>query len=389
MTIVKTYNVGDTVVVEPYDIFTDPQVPIGWNVNPYGYGKAYDPGETFIYEKPLTLFAQYQDISVTYHIIWNYGNGHYEAYHPGFTTRLGSFIQMADFDIVGFQNWYTKSGEKLSIGQRYRVIGNVDFYMSACNEYELKYDPSGGSGHMNSQYAEEHLYFNSSNGLSIVDTAKIQLNECEFVKNNLSCSGWNINRIQYPTKSTVTIYSNSIAYAIWGEFVKYSLDCNLFLVNQSLRFRYVMLKIYSTIGQDNKVSLSKIRFIDQNGEKLAFPRDSSAYGINIYNIDSDFPLIDSIYDNDTSFNATSFPCYVVFDTKTSQFDVSKYTTWQMCYPTFFNLSYTPNAFSLYFSNDKTSWYFADECTKIQSGNPGSLIYNGQIVVEDLATNINE
>ena len=387
MIIVKTYNVGDTVVIEPYDIFTNPSIPIGWNVNPYGYGKAYFPDQTFIYEKPLTLFAQYQDISVTYHIIWNYGNGNYVSYNPGFTVRLGSFIEMADFDIEGFQTWYTKSGQELSIGEKYRVLSNVDFYMSACNTYELTYDPAGGSGHMDSQYAEEHLYFDASTGLSVVDKAQIKLNECEFVKTHLSCTGWEINRKQYPIGDTATIYSNSIAYAIWGEFIHYNLYCNIFLVNQSLKFRYIALKINITKGKTDRVALSKISFIDKDNEKFIFPLDSSASGINVKDIDVDFPLINAIHGNETSFVASKFPCFIIFDMGTSIFDVSKYINWQICYSTTFSLSYTPDDFSLYFSNDKENWYFADECTYAPSGRPGSPIYNGQLIVDDMATDI--
>ena len=248
MTIVKTYNVGDTVVVEPYDIFTDPAIPTGWNTNPYGYGQEYFPEQRFTYEKSLTLFAQYDDISVTYHIIWNKGNGHYDVYHPGFTTRLGSMIQIADFDIKGFQGWYTKSGQILSIDEQYRVMRNVDFYMSACNVYELTYDPAGGTGKMDPQYAAEHLWFDSSTGLPIIDEAFVYLNECEFIKSNLSCSVWSIDRMQYAVGSQVVLHSDLTAYAVWGEFVRYSLNCSIFLVNQTLKFRYVMLKINSTLG---------------------------------------------------------------------------------------------------------------------------------------------
>ena len=56
MKIVKLYDVGDLVEIEPYSIFSNP-IPIGWNTNPYGYGEAYVPGQEFIYEKPITLYA--------------------------------------------------------------------------------------------------------------------------------------------------------------------------------------------------------------------------------------------------------------------------------------------------------------------------------------------
>ena len=381
------YKIGEIAIIKPYDIFTKPKIPIEWNINPYEYGEKYVPDQTFIFEKPLTLYAQYEDITVVYHIIWNNGNGHYEVYNPGFTTRLGSIIELADFDIVGFQTWYTKSGQSLSIGQKYQVMDDTDFYMSACNTYKLAYDPNGGFGIMDPQYAIERLWFDSSTGLSIVNNANVKLNECEFRKNNLSCVAWNVNGIQQEIGSSITLYSDLTAYAVWGELIHYSLNCNLFLVNQTLKFRYIMLKINSTLGDENRVSLSKISFNSNDRQDFSFPDDSLAYGIEISNIDSYFPLINSIHGNDTSFTATSFPCYVVFDMLTSCFDVSKYTFWKICFPTFFSLSYTPNQFALYFSNDKINWYFADECTKISSGKPGSLIYNGQIVVEDLASNI--
>lgn len=386
MKIVKLYDVGDVVVVEPYSIFSNP-TPIGWNTLPNGYGTSYYEDDEFIFQKSLTLYAQYTHVSVEYHIISALDDNTYIEYNPGYVIKFGSRVQVADFGIKNFRVWYDNNGNQLSAGQFITLTGNIDFYMSADCTYELSYDANGGKGTMHPSYSTEHLYFD--NGVSVVQNANITLPECSFTKENYICEQWNIYNSFQPIGKTISLSSNAIAYAKWDALTEHTLALGVLEVRHELMYRYLMIKISSTYSNRKRTSLTKLSFVDEFGNAFQVPSNAVAYGINASPI-SQYDGFMHMFNDSAGFNIEKFPCFIIVDLQSQCFDAAKYVNWQMATPLYGFINDFPNMFQLYFSNDNEVWYFADECNYVNTPIANNqTIANGLLVVSEQYFHLND
>jgi hypothetical protein len=137
-----SYNKGDIVEVQNYNIFNDP-TPIGWNDNAYGLGKPYVPHDTFVFNSSLNIFAQYNHIHIHYFDI----SSDKLVYDVAYENRVGNRIEIPSsfFDDSNFICWNTTDNTILCAGQ----FINLKYDVSACVSCEytlsLAYELNGGN----------------------------------------------------------------------------------------------------------------------------------------------------------------------------------------------------------------------------------------------------
>ena len=359
------YNIGDIVHIQPYSIFNNP-TPIEWNDDPYGYGNQYVPEQAFPFEQSIDLFAQYSPICINYYLTAYTSEGQLTASLVSYENRVGTRIEVADFPwIDGFAGWLDKYGNVVDVGSYIYLTSTVDLFMSCDFDYSLSFNANGGSGKMEPITSTKHVYIDCHTKQAQQEDAEVVLPSSTFQNPDVRFGAWQIDGQLYDPGQAIHLSKDQIAYAIWKNITRYTLNTQCLLVNEDFTFRYFMLKVNSTIGNGKKIRFSKVCFIDTGtGDEIQFPQDATSSTKNIANFDDQCGALNGI-DGSTSttvsINATKMPCAVIYDLQKPMLDVSKYSHMQIW--TASNSSLVPhsnmNNFELYVSNNGEDWFLAD------------------------------
>lgn len=395
MTISYTYNVGDTVHVKPYSIFTNP-TPIEWNEDPYGYGVEWKPNQSFVIQQPLDLFAQYDAIYINYHLTSINNAGQYQSEVVSYANRVGTRLEVAEFPgITGFKGWLDKNGNEVEVGSYVYLTSTVDLFMSCDFTYELKFSGNGAyNTQMDPIYATKHVYVDRQTKLIKNINAEVTLPESEYEIDGLVNRQWNIGGEAYSFGDTYVPTADAIAYAIWISSTKYSLDAERKLINDDYAFQYIMLKVdefHNPTGLVGRFSKLQFTTLDKS-QVLEFPANSEARTFNIGSFGRTDPLnaLDGNATTNVIFTAQKLPCAIVYDFKQRILDISKYAIFQIW--TASNSSTFPyesfKTFQLYVSNNGQNWFLADSYSgNVNTSNSSIMYESAQLYISGVETQL--
>lgn len=123
-------------------------------------------------------------------------------------NRCGNIIEIADFQIPGFKTWLDSEGNEISVGEKIKLISDLNLYMSCEWDYELTYNPNGGTGAKYVEKSTRHAYFDSSKQIKSKD-AKITLKDYGYTNGDiLEFNGYNISSKNYKIGDIVSLYKN-------------------------------------------------------------------------------------------------------------------------------------------------------------------------------------
>ena len=378
MKITYTYSVGDIVDIKPYNIFNDP-TPIEWNTDVVGLGNEYQPGQTFEYESPLTLYGQHHPVKMTYHMISAVSESQLAEVKSSFVNRCGDIVEVASFDIDGFRCWHDLSGNVVEIGSRIKMLDDTDLYMSCNWRYQLEYNPNGGQGEKHHAYSERHAYF--SNKQMKVTEAEVKLEDFGYTYNDkMSFDGYQIEDVSYKVGNIVTLYHDLTAYARWKLNVQYILNCQIKLVNNTSSFRYLLVKISSAYNGGRTLSMARVQFLDSQNQAFEYPSSIVGKSKNVEMFRPYHDIANAMKSNSSGavFDRSVFPCYVMVDLGSPCLNITQFNHWKFFSSIDADAETIPSKFQLYLSNDGLNWYFADECndavTRVSSS---SMKYESQ------------
>jgi uncharacterized repeat protein (TIGR02543 family) len=218
------YESGSTVPVLPNSgsLLKNSFVFTGWNTDVSGTGNQYYPGNHFLINSSVTLYAQWTQ-STTYSITYN-GNGNTSGTVPFDSNRYVSgsiaLTQSNSGNLLknefSFLGWNTKtdgSGTKYSFATPLTIAGNIILYAqwSRNKTFTVTYD--GNSSSSGSVPIDENVY--ESGNIVIV-----KANTGNLTRDGYKFTGWNISAngtgSAFTPNSELKIDTrNVILYAIW------------------------------------------------------------------------------------------------------------------------------------------------------------------------------
>lgn len=392
------YDVGDTVVVKPYTLFDDihPEIKITeWNEDPYGYGIQHAPGDTFIFKERVDMYAQYEPICVNYYLTGYNESNELTTYRVSYVNRVGTRIQAAEFPgISGFSCWHDTAGNILSSYEYIYLTSNYDLFMSCDINVELQFNGNGAylANPMKPLSATRHVYVDSTTHKTVAKDTTITLPPCEYYLPGKVCLQWSIDGVNYDFGERYVLSSNTVAYAQWQSSTIYTLNANVMLVNDEHAYRYLLLKVDELQMPGIVGRFSKICFIDEYRNELAFPSqvDVVNHNINNYNDTDPHNAVDGSIDSNVIFEASKLPCGIQFDFKSPVIDVSLYPYFQVwtASNSLFYRQQNFKSFQVYISNNGNDWYLADShYGSVQNGNSTLMYQSNKIYVSGEPTRI--
>lgn len=360
MTIVRHYNVGDNVVIEPYNIFNNPE-PIKWTNDAYGYGYEYKPNDRLIYSKPLDIFGQYDPVYLHYFIIDQQNNVQNIIYE----NRIGSRLEIAGsfYSNDGFVSWNTPNGDILLSSDYIILTSNISACISCQHEYKLTYDSNGGSGKMNPQFGIYEQWVDVNDFLYKHSYPLITLLDNNFIpkRTDLQFNGWIINNEYYQPDDIIELTSNLTAYAVWQTQTKYYLTSHVKCVNLATTFRYIMLNIIST-RNNTSINFSKVQFLNETNTPYVFSDVQICSSISESQKQEALNLI--MGTSNFQVTSTIFPYQIKYDLGIQKFNASNYNKWRWhtASNSSSNTSSNIKHIQLLFSNDNIHWFLADDIT---------------------------
>lgn len=175
------------------------------------------------------------------------------------------------------------------------------------------------------------------------------------------------------------------ALLVWKDTIKYTLTLGCRLMNMTYAFRYLMLKIDSTNNSGRSIRLSELKFMPSDKKSHFTPPSSfshKTYNVKSYVKSSPNAILDGNAATDFAFEASSMPCGIEFDFKSSVLNISKYSICQLFAASDIeqHQGETPKDFQVYVSNDEQTWFLAAKNADWLDAKDSALAYEQTIRV---------
>ena len=184
----------------------------GWNTKADGSGDAYDPGNSYKKDEPLTLYAQWEPIDYIITYDANGGSGSMSNNPDKKIVGQNYSIRDCEFEAPAgkqFAGWNTKedgSGDAYASGEGYKKDEPLTLYAQWKPFYTITYDANGGSGTM------------EDNPDKKAEGAEYTIRDCGFTApENKQFAGWNtkadgsgtdyVPDEQYQKNESLTLYA--------------------------------------------------------------------------------------------------------------------------------------------------------------------------------------